>query len=263
MKIRVQCSLEQRMWPAGKFWGGEPPPEPPPPDDPGLTAAHWLQPTNWLLESQYGSPGADLASQTNSNERATNTLQNNQASPTTAQQASGGLGAQGTTVPARVSDPSPIPHDQPGTLANAKITTDTQGLLGREDVITDETDESSASGCAQRLQSQSPLSAVAPLSSFEAATACGAVQPEGAETPLSALGPKFRVQRHQSPEAPFMSPAWMHMFLRTAPQSFQDLLLAACHYCDHSPRKKLTEIDATFTFNAYGYIIFDQNNWAT
>ena len=60
-----------------------------------------------------------------------------------------------------------------------------------------------------------------------------------------------------------MSPAWMHMFLRTAPQSFQDLLLAACHYCDHFPRKKLTEIDATFTFNADGYIIFDQNNWAT
>ena len=55
------------------------------------------------------------------------------------------------------------------------------------------------------------------------------------------------------------------MFLRTAPQScfFQDLLLAACHYCDHFPRKKLTEIDATFTFNADGYIIFDQNNWAT
>ena len=122
------------MWLAGLFWGGEPPPEPPPPDDPGLTAAHWLQPTNWLLEAQYGSPGADLASHVNSNERATNTLQNNQASPTTAQQASGGLGAQGTTVLARVSDPSPIPHDQPGTLANAKITTDTQGLLGREDV---------------------------------------------------------------------------------------------------------------------------------
>ena len=55
------------------------------------------------------------------------------------------------------------------------------------------------------------------------------------------------------------------MFLRTAPQSclFQDLLLAARHYCDHFPRKTLTEIDATFTFNADGYTIFDQNNWAT
>ena len=32
---------------------------------------------------------------------------------------------------------------------------------------------------------------------------------------------------------------------RTASQScfFQDLLLAACHYCDHFPRKTLTEID--------------------
>jgi len=62
-----------------------------------------------------------------------------------------------------------------------------------------------------------------------------------------------------------MSPAWMHMFLRTASQScfFQDLLLAACHYCDHFPRKQLTEFDATFTFNADGYPIFDQNNWAT
>ena len=180
------------MWLAGLFWGGEPPPEPPPPDDPGLTAAHWLQPTNWLLEAQYGSPGAGLASHANSNERATNTLQNNnQASPTTAQQASGGLGAQGTTVPARVSDPSPIPHDQPGTLANAKITTDTQGLLGREDVMTDETDESLASGCTSCLPSQSPFSPVAPLSSFEAVMACGAVEPEEAETPLSALGPKF------------------------------------------------------------------------
>ena len=121
-KLKISpCSLEQRMWLAGLFWGGEPPPEPPPPDDPGLTAAHWLQPTNWLLEAQYGSPGAGLASHANSNERATNTLQNNnQASPTTAQQASGGLGAQGTTVPARVSDPSPIPHDQPGTLASGK-----------------------------------------------------------------------------------------------------------------------------------------------
>ena len=133
---------------------------------------------------------ADLASHANSNERATNTLQNNQASPTTAQQVSGGLGAQGTTVPARVSDPSPIPHDQPGILANAKITTDTipaERTLGMEDVMTDETDESSASGCARRLLLQSSLSTVAPLSSFEAATACGAVQPEGAETPLSAL----------------------------------------------------------------------------
>ena len=171
-------------------------------------------------------------------------------------------------MPARVSDPSPIPHDQPGILANAKITTDTipaERTLGMEDVMTDETDESSASGCARRLLLQSSLSTVAPLSSFEAATACGAVHPEGAETRLSAIWPQFQVQRTQSPEAPFMSPAWMHIFLRTAPQScfFQDLLLSVCHYCDHRPRKKLTEIDAIFTFNADGYIIFDQNNWST
>jgi len=150
-------------------------------------------------------------------------------------------------------------------LANAKITTDTQGLLGREDVMTDETDESSASGCTSCLHTQSFFSTEAPLSSIEAVMACGAVKPEEAETPLSAFGPKFQGQRTQSTEAPFMSPAWMHMFLRTASQScfFQDLLLAACHYCDHSPRKKLTEIDDIFTFNADGYPIFDQNNWAT
>ena len=105
-----------------------------------------------------------------------------------------GLGAQGTTVPARVSDPSPIPHDQPGILANAKTTTDTipaERTLGMEDVMTDETDESSASGCARRLLLQSSLSTVAPLSSFEAVMACGAVEPEGAETPLSAPWPLF------------------------------------------------------------------------
>ena len=44
---------------------------------------------------------------------------------------------------------------------------------------------------------------------------------------------------------------------------FQDLLRAACHYCDHFPCKKLTEIDAIFTFNADGYITFDQNKWDT
>ena len=125
-------------------------------------------------------------------------------------------------MPARVSDPSPIPHDQPGILANAKTTTDTipaELTLGMEDVMTDETGESSASGRALRLLSQSSLSTVAPLSSVEAATACGAGPPEGTETPLSALGPQFQELRPQSSEAPFMSPAWMHMFLRTAPQS--------------------------------------------
>ena len=41
-----------------------------------------------------------------------------QTSPITAQQALGDLGAQGTTVPVRVNDPSPISLEQPGTLAN-------------------------------------------------------------------------------------------------------------------------------------------------
>ena len=63
------------MWPAGKNRGGEPPLEPPPPDDPGWTDVHWLQPKNWLLDSQPCSPAADLASNANSNERAANTLQ--------------------------------------------------------------------------------------------------------------------------------------------------------------------------------------------
>ena len=56
----------------------------------------------------------------------------------------------------------------------------------------DETGESSASRRALRLHLQSSLSTVALLSSFEAATACGTVQPERAETPLSAFGPTIK-----------------------------------------------------------------------
>ena len=50
---------------------------------------------------------------------------NNQASPITAEQVSGGLGAQDTTMFDRVPDPSPFPQDQHGILVNAKSTSDT------------------------------------------------------------------------------------------------------------------------------------------
>ena len=50
---------------------------------------------------------------------------NIQASPITAEQVSGGLGAQDTTVFDRVPDPSPFPQDQHGILVNAKSTSDT------------------------------------------------------------------------------------------------------------------------------------------
>ena len=50
---------------------------------------------------------------------------NNQASPITAEQVFGGLGAQGTTVFDRVPDPSPILQDQHGILVTAKSTLDT------------------------------------------------------------------------------------------------------------------------------------------
>ena len=126
------------------------------------------------------------------------------------------------TVLDRVHEPSPVPHDQPGILANATTTTDTipgQWTRGLEDVMIDETGESSASRRALRLHLQLFLSTIALLSSFEAATACGAGPQERAETPLSAFGPTIQEQRTQSSEAPFMSPTWMHMFLRTAPQS--------------------------------------------
>ena len=106
----LPCSPEQRMWPAGKNRGGEPPLDPPPPDATGLAAAHWLQPINWLTDSQSCSPAADLASHTNSNERwnldealQTITLAIDiQTSPTTVQQVLGGLGAQTTKVVDRV-----------------------------------------------------------------------------------------------------------------------------------------------------------------
>ena len=107
-------------------------------------------------------------------------------------------------------------------------------------MMIDETEEPLASGRALRLQLQSPLSTVALLSSSEAATACGDGPPEGAETPVSALGPQFQELRPQSPES----------LLHTEYQScyFQDLLRVACQYCDYCPTKKLTEIDVIFTF---------------
>ena len=197
-----------------------------------------LNSEHWLAVSPPCSPAADLASHAN-NERATNTLEHldvettellsNQAAamylevdlerehntpaidiqkpPTTAQPALGDFGAQSTTVLARVNDPSPISLEQPGSSAN---TTTTETILGQwahgvPDVMTDETGKTLASGHALRLLSlQYPLSPVAPLSSptsSEAATACGAGPPEGAETPLSALGPQFQELRPHSPEA--------------------------------------------------------------
>ena len=224
------------MWPAGKNRGGEPPLDPPPPDATERTAAHWLQPIHWLTDSQPCSPAADLASHTNSNERwnldealQTITLAIDiQTSPTTAQQVLGGLGAQTTTVVDRVYDPSPIPPDQPGNLAKQTITTDTtpgQWTRGVEVVKTEKTGEFLASGRALRLLSQTPNSTVAPLSSSEAATACGAGPPEGAETPLSALGPQFQELRPHSPET---------LLCTEHPPCFlPDLLRAACRFCDY------------------------------
>ena len=77
----------------------------------------------------------------------------------------------------------------------------------------------------------------------------------GAETPLSALGPQFQELRPHSTEA----------LLRTEHQScfYQDLLRAACHFCDYCPTKTLTEINAIFTFNDDEYILFDQTKLAT
>ena len=105
-----------------------------------------------------------------------------QTSPITAQQALGDLGAQGTTVPVRVNDPSPISLEQPGTLANTTSSTDP--ILGQKwpqrvaDVTTEKTRELTASERVLRMPSQSLEFPVAPLSSptsTEAATARGAV----------------------------------------------------------------------------------------
>ena len=162
------------MWPAGKNRGGEPPLDPPPPDATERTAAHWLQPINWLTDSQPCSPAAD----TNSNDRwnlddtvkapfpdeatkqhvradslprilgaefereKTTLVTDTHTSPTTDQQVSGVLGALSTKVLDRVYDPSPIPHDQPGNLAKETTTTDTtpgQWTRGVEDVKTSPT----------------------------------------------------------------------------------------------------------------------------
>ena len=150
-----------------------------------------------------------------------------QTSPTTAQQVLTGLGAQSTTVLDRVSDPSPIPHDQPGNLAKETTTTDTttgqwtrgvedvktsptlakqttttdttpgQWTRDVEDVKTENKGESPVSGHALRLPLQTPNSTVAPLSSNEAATASGAGPPEGAETP--AERPRATIPRTKTP----------------------------------------------------------------
>ena len=64
---------------------------------------------------------------------------NNQASPITAEQVSGGLGAQGTTVFDRVPDPSPILQDQHGILVTAKSTSDTtlaSKMIELDDIFT-------------------------------------------------------------------------------------------------------------------------------
>ena len=76
----------------------------------------------------------------------------------------------------------------------------------------------------------------------------------GGKTPLSALGPQIQELRPHFPEA----------LSRTEDQScfYQDLLLAACNFCDYCPSMTLTEIDAFFTFNVDGYIMFDQTKWA-
>ena len=143
------------------------------------------------------------------------------------------------------------------TLANQTTTTDTtpgQWTRDVEDVKTEKKGESPVSGHALRLPLQTPNSTVAPLSSSEAATACGAGPPEGAETPLSALGPQFQDKRPHLPEA----------LLRTEQSCFlQDLPRPACHFCDYCPSKTLPEINDMFTFNDVGYILFDQTKWAT
>ena len=82
------------------------------------------------------------------------------------------------------------------TLVKQTTTTDTtpgQWTRDVEDVKTEKRGESPVSGHALRLPLQTPNSTVAPLSSNEAATASGAGPPEGAETPLSALGPQFLI----------------------------------------------------------------------
>ena len=87
-----------------------------------------------------------------------------QTSPTTDQEVSEGIGAQSTTVLDRVSDPSPIPHDQPGNLAKETTTTDTttgQWTRDVEDVKTEKKGESPVSGHALRLPLQTPNSTVA------------------------------------------------------------------------------------------------------
>ena len=174
-----------------------------------------------------------------------------QTSPITAQQALGDLGVQGTTVPVRVNDPSPISLEQPGTLANTTTSSDT--ILGHErsqrvaDVTTEKTRELTASERVLRMPSQSlefPVASLSSPTSTEAATARGAVQPEEAETPLSAFGPRIQELRPHPFEA----------LLRTAPHPCyrQDLLSAVCQYLNYSPRLHTTDIDDLVTFNDDG-----------
>ena len=172
--------------------------------------------------------------------------------PTTAQPALGDLGAQSTTVLVRVNDPSPISLEQPGSSAN---TTTTETILGQwahgvPDVMTDETGKTLASGHALRLLSlQYPLSPVAPLSSptsSEAATACGAGPPEGAKTPLSALGPQIQELRPHPFEA----------LLRTAP-----LLVTAKSTSDTTLASKMIEFGDIFTCNTARSLFFAQDLW--
>ena len=123
----------------------------------------------------------------------------------------------------RVYDPSPIPHDQPGILANTTTTTDTipgQRTLGMEEVTIESQRESpQLQGVLLCLHLKSSVFSIALDSSLEAVTACGAGPPKRAEPPLSAFGPTIQGQRTQSSEAQYMSPEWMHMSLRTEPQS--------------------------------------------
>ena len=94
-----------------------------------------------------------------------------------------------------------------------------------------------------------------PFLKNEAATACGAGPPEGAETPLSALGPQFQDKRPHSTETLLCT--------EHSPCFLQDLLRAACNFFDYYPNKTLPQINDMFTFNDHGYIYFDQTKWAT
>ena len=96
-------------------------------------------------------------------------------------------------------------------------------------------------GTLLRLQFQLPPSLIAPnISISEAAMAQGGViSPAGAEQPLNKV-----MSTTQSTEAHFISTEWLYMHFCNAGRTlfFQVLFLAACYYCEHFPRKPLTEI---------------------